>query len=58
MQPQISCDKSIYVNNIFDELLQLFNGALKSNIVNQDLPNKVFSAHYFLQNLESQIILN
>ena len=37
MQPEISCDESMYVNNIFDELLQLFNGALKSNIVNQYL---------------------
>ena len=39
MQPEISCDKSMYVNDIFDELLQLFNGALKSNIVNQYLSN-------------------
>ena len=39
MQPEISCDESMYVNDIFDELLQLFNGALKSNIVNQYLSN-------------------
>ena len=39
MQPEISCDESMYVNDIFDELLQFFNGALKSNIVNQYLSN-------------------